>query len=141
MATDFIPRSSTLGNSWSRRMAPSRRLYCVCRCRWVNSGMSFARTSLSLRARAIQRKSIHSLSTGMLLAALVAANACAGGEPGPTPGEDRVIAAEPSTIHVSPGETGTARFVLTSGGVPIAAQLVSFTIVDNPEVPGVEAKG
>jgi hypothetical protein len=81
------------------------------------------------------------LSTGVLLAALVASGACAGGDPGTTPSEDRVITPDPGTIHVRPGETGTARFVLTSGGVPIAAQPVSFTIVDNPDIPGVEAMG
>src|SRR5262245_25134625 len=39
MATDFMPRSRTLGKSWSRRIAPSSRLYCVWRWRWVNSAM------------------------------------------------------------------------------------------------------
>src|SRR5262245_2013354 len=143
MATDFIPRSSTLGNNWSKRMAPSRRLYCVCRCRWVNSGMSLLRASLAPRAWPIQRKSIHDFSTGKaLLAALVACvGACAGGEPGSTPTGDRVFVADPPMIRVNPGETGTAKFVLTSGGVPIAAQAVTFEIPDEDELPGVEAKG
>ena len=44
-------------------------------------------------------------------------------------------------IQVSPGETASARFVLTSGGVPIAAQTVNLEIVDNRDVPGDEAKG
>jgi hypothetical protein len=101
------------------------------------------RASLALRARLIQPKSIHSLSTGTaLLAALVAgAGACAGGAPGVEPTGIRMFAADPDLIQVSPGGTGSARFVLTSGGVPIAGQPVSFTIVDAPETPDPEAQG
>src|SRR5204863_7880978 len=67
--------------------------------------------------------------------------ACAGGEEGTTPSGDRVLTAVPDAIKVNPNETGTARFVLTSGGVPIAGQRVTFSIVDNPAIPDVEARG
>jgi len=101
---------------------------------------------LALRARLIQRKSIHSLSTGATLVAcaLVAAlvvGGCAGGEAGTTPAGDRFIDADPGTIQVLPNDTGTARFVLTSGGVPIAAQPVTFSLVDTAEIPGDETAG
>jgi hypothetical protein len=97
--------------------------------------------TLAPRTRHIQRKSIHSLSTAVLLAALVAGGACAGGEEGTTPSGDRVLSAVPDEIKVNPNDTGTARFVLTSGGVPIAGQHVTFSIVDNPAIPDVEARG
>ena len=98
---------------------------------------------MALRARLIQRKSIHSLSTGTaLLAALVAcAGACAGGSPGEEPTGIRMLTADPEMIQVSPGGTGSARFVLTSGGVPIAGQPVTFTIVHDPETPEPETQG
>jgi hypothetical protein len=77
-----------------------------------------------------------------MTAALVACGgACAGGEPGPTPTGDRLFVADPAMIQIGPGETASARFVLTSGGVPIGAQTVNFEIVDDPEMPGDEAKG
>src|SRR5262245_30539828 len=104
----------------------------------LNSDGAF---TLAPCARLIQRKSIHSLSTAALLAALVAGGACAGGEEGTTPSGDRVLAALPKDIKVNPNETGTARFVLTSGGVPIAGQRVTFSIVDDPAIPDVEARG
>ena len=44
-------------------------------------------------------------------------------------------------IRVSPGGTGSARFVLTSGGVPIAGETVTFTIVHAPETPEPETHG
>src|SRR6185503_10242012 len=101
------------------------------------------RASLALRARLIQRKSVHSLSTGTaLLAALVAyAGACAGGSPGEEPTGARILAADPEMIQVSPGGIGSVRFVLTSGGVPIAGETVSFAIVDVPETAESEAQG
>ena len=99
------------------------------------------RITLASRARLIQRKSIHSLSTAALIAALACGGACAGGEAGKTPGGDRVLAGLPDEIKVNPFETGTARVVLTSGGVPIAGQSVTFTIIDDPKVPDVEARG
>ena len=93
----------------------------------------------------IQRKSINNFSTGVaaliVAAALGASGACAGGEDGTTPSGDRVLTAVPPQMKVNPGETGTARFILTSGGVPIAGQRVTFTIVDDPQVPDVEARG
>jgi hypothetical protein len=66
------------------------------------------RASLAPGARLIQRKSIHSLSTGTtLLAALVAcAGACAGGSPGAEPTGTRVLTAAPEMIKVNPGGTG-----------------------------------
>jgi hypothetical protein len=104
--------------------------------------------TLALRARLIQRKSINNFSTGAMWATarlagvLVAlASGCAGGEPGTTPSGDRVLTASPARIKVGPNEIGSARFVLTSGGVPIAGQTVSFTIIDDPDMPGVEAQG
>jgi hypothetical protein len=101
------------------------------------------RASLAPRARLIQRKSIHSLSTGStLLATLVACvGACAGGSPGEEPTGIRMLTPDPAMIRVSPGGTGSARFVLTSGGVPIAGQPVTFTIVFPPETPKPEAQG
>jgi len=98
---------------------------------------------LAPRARLIQRKSIHSLSTGTaLLAALVAsAGACAGGSPGEAPTGTRRLTADPEMTQISPGGTGSVRFVLTSGGVPIAGETVSFAIVDVPETPEPEGQG
>jgi len=92
---------------------------------------------LSPRARAIQRKSIHIFSTG-LVCALVA---CAGSGPGLTTTGDRVLVADPAMFPLSPGAKATARFVLTSGGVPIPGQLVSFRILDDPTNPGDDPSG
>jgi hypothetical protein len=97
--------------------------------------------TLAPRAKLIQRKSIHRFSTGVLLAAFVVGGACAGGDPGTTPGGDRVLMAVPDEIKVNPFETGTLRVVLTGGGVPIAGQTVTFSIIDDPAVPDVEARG
>jgi hypothetical protein len=73
------------------------------------------------------------------VAAVVAGGgACAGGDPGSTPTGDRVFVADPKEIQVAPGGTGSARFVLTSGGVPIAAQPVTFEVLAEA---GSEGKG
>jgi len=71
------------------------------------------------------------LSTGVALCAL-ALCACAGSGAGMTAGGDRVLVADPNMISIKPGATGTARFVLTSGGVPIAGQKVMFNIANDP---------
>jgi hypothetical protein len=103
--------------------------------------------SLAPGARVIQRKCINSLSTGRLLLAVAwaacvgAGGGCAGGDPGPPPTGDRVLAAQPTKIQIRPGQTGTARFVLTSGGIPIAGQDVTFSIPDDPTTPFVDAQG
>lgn len=97
---------------------------------------------MSLRARVIQRKRIHSLSTGVVpLALAVALAACAGGGAGKNPAGDRVLLADPAIINIPPNGTGSARFVLTSGGVPIAGQRVSISIVDSPTTSEDDAKG
>jgi len=78
------------------------------------------------------------VTAALLLAASVG---CAGGESGATPNGDRFLAADPGTIHVPPGEMGTARFVLTSGGVPIAGAPVTFSVIDDPNTPADETVG
>ena len=106
--------------------------------------LGHAPVSLSLRAGLIQRKSIHVLSTGLVACALALAGAaagCAGGEPGTSPSRPRILTADPASITISPNGTGTARFVLTHGLVPIAGQSVSFTTFDDPGVEGDEAQG
>src|ERR1051325_10539669 len=99
--------------------------------------------SLSPRARPIQRKSIHSLSTAAALAFAFAFGlaGCAGGGSGTTTGGDRILVADPAMITIRPGGTGSARFILTSGGVPIAGQHVAFSIVDSGGATGGDAKG
>jgi hypothetical protein len=101
------------------------------------------RASLFLPARAIQRKSIHSLSTASLLrlaASLLVvggwASGCAGSGNGAVVTGDFVLAAEPATVGLALGGSGTVRFVLTSDGVPVAGQAVSFTFVDTVEAQG-----
>ena len=68
------------------------------------------------RARLIQRKRIHSLSTGArssLPRWPLARGACAGGGPSATPGGDRVLVADPADRSASArAATGSARFVL-----------------------------
>ncbi len=48
---------------------------------------------------------------------------------------------DPELIRVSLGGTDSARFVLTSGGIPIAGESVTFTIVDAPGTPEPETHG
>jgi hypothetical protein len=98
--------------------------------------------SLALRAPLIQRKSIHSLPTGALVAAIMmTAVGCAGGRAATMSAGDRVLVPDSATIKISPRSTGSARFVLTSGRVPIAGQTVTFSIPDLPMIEGTEAKG
>jgi hypothetical protein len=94
---------------------------------------------LSPRARAIQRKSIHIFST----AAICALVACAGSGPGLTTTGDRKLVAVPGMFppSLSPGAKGTALFALTSGGVGIPGQLVTFSLLDDPSDPGDDPKG
>jgi hypothetical protein len=104
--------------------------------------LGHARPSLALRAPSIQRKSIHSLPTGALLAAtLLTAAGCAGGRAGTTPAGDRVLVPASATVQITPHTVGSARFVLTSGRVPIAGQVVTFSIPDLPQIEGDEANG
>jgi hypothetical protein len=58
-----------------------------------------------------------------------------------TTGGDRVLLADPAMISIAPGATGTARFVLTSGGVAIAGQQVNFSFVDDPSTPDDDPSG
>src|SRR6185503_18116541 len=98
--------------------------------------------SLAPRARLIQRKSIHSLSTGALLVtAAVVAVGCAGGGSEGAPAGERVLVAEPSTIRVGPNEMDLARVVMTSGGVPVGSAPVTFSIGNAPIVPGTTTTG
>jgi len=53
----------------------------------------------------------------------------------------RKLKADPGLMKVSPGGTGSARFVLTSGGVPIAGETVTFTIVHASGTPEPETHG
>jgi hypothetical protein len=89
----------------------------------------------------IQSKSIHSLSTGVSLAALALA-ACAGGGAGTQPNKDRVLLVpEMTMIQIKPGAVGPARFYLTSGGVPIVGQVVTFAIVNDAGPPYDDPQG
>ena len=70
------------------------------------------------------------MATALLLAG------CAGGGTGTGMSGDRVLVAEPATLGLSPGASGSVRFVLTSGGVPIAGQSVTFAIGDAVKAQG-----
>jgi hypothetical protein len=96
---------------------------------------------LALRARLIQRKSIHFLSTGTLVAAALLAAGCAGGEAPSGPVGAGVLRPDPDAIRVGPGETGMARVVMTSGGVPVGSATVTFTIMGAPLIPGTDQPG
>jgi hypothetical protein len=94
------------------------------------------RDSLALSQRLIQRKRIHKLSTTAqraqaclwAAAALWMVASCAGSGAGsPSPGT-RVLTPDPLGIGLSPGMTGLVQFILTSDGVPVAGQAVSFSI-------------
>jgi hypothetical protein len=87
------------------------------------SGSTLARPS-----RAIQRKSIHRLSTVGCFALLTA---CAGsGESGIDTSGRRLLTPEQVETRLSPGQLGPVSFVLRSGGLPLGGQLVKFTIED-----------
>ena len=72
---------------------------------------------------------------------MLAGGGCAGGETHTTPAGDAVLRPDPTTIRVGPGETGSARFVLTSGGVPVGSATVTFSINDAPLVPDTHEQG
>ena len=72
---------------------------------------------------------------------MIAGVGCAGGRAGTTPAGDRVLSPESATLKISPHASGSARFVLTSGRVPIAGQVVTFSIPDLAQIEGTEAKG
>jgi hypothetical protein len=96
-------------------------------------------STLAFRARVIQPKSINTFSTGaaaLLIGLTLAADGCAGGKEGVPITGDRTLEATPGAIDVSPGGSKTARFELKSGNVPIAGQIVNFSIAD-----GASAKG
>ncbi len=97
------------------------------------------RSSLASLARAIQRKRIHSLSTGgrlgLACAAALAVAGCGSGDAGPSgtpvltpnlmmPGCDQAN----SRCSVNPNTQETLTFVLTQGDRPVAGQTVSFAL-------------
>jgi hypothetical protein len=90
--------------------------------------------SLALRARSIQIKRLHSLSTTSgqraFLSLALLASGCAGQSPppNPQPGNFRLAAAA-ETVQLSPGEAGTVSFVLTDGVAPVGGETVGFAIV------------
>ncbi len=112
------------------------------------------RSSLALRARASQRKRIHSLSTSprrarkewrtwqtcsaWLLGALaaVASGGCGGGGDASGTGPFALMVVT-ATLHVGPGDQTSASFILVRGGAPAAGQTVTFTI----EPPTTDAAG
>ena len=99
---------------------------------------------MALRAPLIQSKRAHSLSTGALLAiafSVLAAGGCAGGETHTTPAGGAVLKPDLMTIRVGPGETGFARVVMTSGGVPVGSATVTFSINNAPLVPDTHEPG
>jgi hypothetical protein len=87
--------------------------------------------SLSSRAWTVKRKSINRFSTALVCAVAFAAlgGGCAGEGPASAP-SDLLVTADPSTVALSPGKTGRVRFLLTSEGVPIPDQKVTFAIVE-----------
>jgi hypothetical protein len=92
--------------------------------------------TLARPTRAIQRKSIHIFST---VGCLLWLAGCAGGGVDAAPGGHRVLTftrVDPNKdeISLSPGQSHTAQFVLTSGGLPIGGQTVTFSIQD-PATP------
>jgi hypothetical protein len=101
--------------------------------------------SLASPAPPIQRKSIHILSTSrgpsavaflMLLAVVGGAAGCAGGSPVAS-GADRTLRPEPDQyLHLTPGETTTVSFRLSSGGVPLSGQHVTFAIDNGQAAQG-----
>jgi hypothetical protein len=97
--------------------------------------------SLALRAPLIQSKRAHSLSTGALLAVAAIAAGCAGGETHTTPAGGAVLKPDLATIRVGPGETGFARVVMTSGGVPVGSATVAFSINGAPSLPDTHEPG
>src|SRR4051794_23963132 len=67
---------------------------------------------------------------------------CAGRDQTAAPAErGRRLEVTPQTIGLQPGATGMLAFtVLTPSGLAVAGETVTFTIVDDPDVPGVEAQ-
>jgi len=68
-------------------------------------------------------------------AAVVAAvlgAACAGDGPGSVTGTNQVLAAVQETVGFRVGQTGSVPFVLTSNGVPVPNQKVTFALLDAP---------
>jgi hypothetical protein len=90
-------------------------------------------SSLAFAAGAIQRKRINRLSTAARAAAAAAllCGGCAGDGAGSVTGTDQVLMAVQPTVAFRPGQIGNVPFVLTSGGVPVAGQQVSFMLADN----------
>ena len=67
-----------------------------------------------------------------------------GGAPAtpPPPTTPRTLTAMPQTVWVQPGATGALAFeVRGPTGAPLPGANVAFAILDNPDTPGVEAKG
>jgi hypothetical protein len=99
-------------------------------------------SSLALRAWASQLKRLHSFSTPsrrrarlplaspLALPLALLLGGCAGKGPASMQPDDLGIAAAPGTIQLSPGQQGTASFVVTNHGAPAAGQTVAFAIVE-----------
>src|SRR5262245_1742081 len=133
-------------------MAPSRRLYCVCKCRCVNSAMRAQQVGPSHPRDPGHKtpQSVHSAGAGCkmppmlwsrrpiavhavvgLATACALATSCAGRDQAPRPDTGRVLHAESLTTHIRPGQTKPVEFVLrTPDGAPVAGETVTFTIVD-----------
>ena len=108
------------------------------------------RSSLASPARAIQRKRIHSLSTGLTTACAAAALLVAGcGSGGGSGGGKFALTPELTmmtgcdqtsrTCQLSPNAQATLTFVLTQGGRPAAGQTVSFAIIESSSDPSPQA--
>jgi hypothetical protein len=111
------------------------------------------RSSLALRARASQRKRIHSLSTsvggawrfgkigkigviGMVSALVALASGGCGGGDGGSAASTFVLTASMETIHVGPGDQVSASFILKKAGAPAAGETVAFTIAPQESAAG-----
>jgi len=85
--------------------------------------------SLASHDLPIQRKSINSFSTSALsLAILALAAACAGGSAPQQPGKLSLVALE-KIIGLAPNQVRDIGFRLSSGGVPVGEQTVTFSLM------------
>jgi hypothetical protein len=98
--------------------------------------------SLDSLTRPSQRKSINRFSTGRLrvvppvLALFATLAGCAGSGHGPVPNGSLALVPTTDTTHLSPGQTGTLSFTLTSGGLPLPGQAVAYTITNPTDAQG-----
>jgi hypothetical protein len=90
--------------------------------------------SLALRARASQLKSVPNLSTPaarrVLLALTLLAASCGDQNTTSIDSGEFQLVAPADTIQLSPGQQGSASFILEARGAPAAGQVVGFAIVD-----------